>query len=553
MARINHNTTTPGYTSLKAIPIDGTVRVQLLSGTEVIDETKTQANGDWEKSFDVPDGSYIVRFRGLFHPIGGDKNTKYLSRVTTKDVPLSVTTQEPAISLGHLRSVKAGSPQKNVFFGSDGQTWNFQSIPERLVDLSSVQTVPGAKTFSSETVFQDVITVGKSIKFQGSVPDGIVSSSVPDSYIYVNTNNELVFSDSRSGVRTFSSLMRLSEMTDVVSGIPSQGNLLSGDGTHWTSLSPVALGILTTSDAQSVAGEKTFLNGISVLKMSLGSVTDGILSDNATISLSGDQLKFVDAKGSYTLDDLATVVLEDLDDINDATPTAGNLLIANGNQWASATPDDANLMTKTGEQDISGNKRFSGNITLDGELSGASVLTDLSLASSSTVATSLSIKQYIDSIPALDTDIVLPTSVPSSIEAGSIYADIDNKSIMFYDGSAWQSADCPKYIYVKAAGQSAGDIHLSDATNWNASKSIIKHIRVETTSTDWDIWILQNDNGYVANDANIKRRLLASNRSGDAYIDIDILYHDEDNTKEVHLYYTGSNVATITIQGIMAR
>lgn len=114
----------------------------------------------------------------------------------------------------------------------------------------------------------------------------------------------------------------------------------------------------------------------------------------------------------------------------------------------------------------------------------------------------------------------------------------------------------PMYIFLKATTQSEGDLHLSDGTNWNTSKAIIKHIRVYTSSTDWELWILQNDNGYATDDANIQKRLIATNRSGDAYLDIEMLYEDEDATNEVHLYYndtSGTNTADIIIQGIKAR
>jgi len=108
----------------------------------------------------------------------------------------------------------------------------------------------------------------------------------------------------------------------------------------------------------------------------------------------------------------------------------------------------------------------------------------------------------------------------------------------------------PMYIYIKATGQSEGDLHLSDATNWNVSLALIKEIRVETSSTDWDLYLLQNDNGYVTDDANIPARELNKGGNGDETVFVDLPYEDEDATNEVHLYWldnSGSNTADIYI------
>lgn len=111
-----------------------------------------------------------------------------------------------------------------------------------------------------------------------------------------------------------------------------------------------------------------------------------------------------------------------------------------------------------------------------------------------------------------------------------------------------KSIDCPTYISIKATSQSEGDIHLSDVTNWGVSKALIKMIRVITSSTDWDLYILQNDNGYAVDDANIPKMQIMESGSGNATIRLDLPYEDEDDTYEVHLYFadnSGSNTADI--------
>jgi hypothetical protein len=92
------------------------------------------------------------------------------------------------------------------------------------------------------------------------------------------------------------------------------------------------------------------------------------------------------------------------------------------------------------------------------------------------------------------------------------------------------------HIFIKATAQAEGDIHLLDATNWNVSKAMITQIRVVTTSNDWDLWILQNDNGFVTNDANIPAHQLMNRGRQEETIEFDYNYEDEDATNEVHLY-----------------
>lgn len=110
---------------------------------------------------------------------------------------------------------------------------------------------------------------------------------------------------------------------------------------------------------------------------------------------------------------------------------------------------------------------------------------------------------------------------------------------------------CPTYKFIKATAQAEGDLHLSSAT-WAVSKALIKTIKIITSSTNWDLYILQNDNGYTANDANIPRMQLMGTGSGNAEISCDLPFQDEDASNEVHLYYldnSGANTANIYIMG----
>lgn len=110
----------------------------------------------------------------------------------------------------------------------------------------------------------------------------------------------------------------------------------------------------------------------------------------------------------------------------------------------------------------------------------------------------------------------------------------------------------PRYIVIKATTQSEGDLHLSDGASWNTSKALISLIRVVTSSTDWDLYILQNDNGYAANDANIPMMQIVEAGNGNINVRLDLPFEDEDDSGEVHLYYldnSGANTADIYVIG----
>ena len=107
------------------------------------------------------------------------------------------------------------------------------------------------------------------------------------------------------------------------------------------------------------------------------------------------------------------------------------------------------------------------------------------------------------------------------------------------------------YVSLKATTQSEGDLHLSNAS-WGVSKALINSIRVVTSSTNWDLYILQNDNGFAVDDAAIPKYMVARGINGNANLKIDLPYEDEDASSEVHLYYldnSGANTADIYIIG----
>lgn len=94
------------------------------------------------------------------------------------------------------------------------------------------------------------------------------------------------------------------------------------------------------------------------------------------------------------------------------------------------------------------------------------------------------------------------------------------------------SPNAPSHKSITASSQSAGDIHIATDT----SKLMITTIKVETASTNWDMYILQNDNGYSANDAAFPAYRIMGCGNGNLDINLNHAYKDEDDTNEVHLY-----------------
>ena len=145
----------------------------------------------------------------------------------------------------------------------------------------------------------------------------------------------------------------------------------------------------------------------------------------------------------------------------------------------------------------------------------------------------------------------IPTDV-AGVNAGDIRYNSTDVALEYFDGSNFHDAGSPKYIYIKASAQSEGDLHLLDASNWATSKANIKTIRVVTSSTDWDMYILQNDNGFATDDANIPKKQIMEAGNGDTDIYLDLPFEDEDASSEVHIYYldnSGANTADIYVIG----
>jgi hypothetical protein len=114
--------------------------------------------------------------------------------------------------------------------------------------------------------------------------------------------------------------------------------------------------------------------------------------------------------------------------------------------------------------------------------------------------------------------------------------------------------NCPKHIYIYTTGQTAGNLDLSDGTNWNTSKAKIYNIRVVTDCTDWKLWLVRNDNGIPGDATYPAWQIMGAYLSGNGSQDIPInrAYIDEDGTNEVHLVLVdniGGETFDIYIEG----
>lgn len=150
-------------------------------------------------------------------------------------------------------------------------------------------------------------------------------------------------------------------------------------------------------------------------------------------------------------------------------------------------------------------------------------------------------------------ELATPTFAQLKVDDAFTYIDKDSFGNMTFTDvvsgtKTLKQLGCPTYKYIKATAQSEGDLHLSDAVHWAVSKALIQCVRVVTTSGNWDLYLLQNDNGYVTDDANIPKLCVGKTVIGNANLMLNIPYEDEDASDEVHLYWADNEgVATADI------
>jgi len=108
----------------------------------------------------------------------------------------------------------------------------------------------------------------------------------------------------------------------------------------------------------------------------------------------------------------------------------------------------------------------------------------------------------------------------------------------FYDGAAWQSADCPVLIdfTTNSISDSASIQTPTIASGTVYTKMLIKWLHVTTTSTNWDLWIYTTAAG--ANEFQI-----VNDRSGNYSIYLDYPYADGSGTTNIYVKYIDNAAA----------
>lgn len=121
--------------------------------------------------------------------------------------------------------------------------------------------------------------------------------------------------------------------------------------------------------------------------------------------------------------------------------------------------------------------------------------------------------------------------------------DAATKHYVDINASGGGGTGMPEYIYIKATGQSPGNLTLS-GTNWDTSKALIKTIRIVTSSQSYNIELYHNH--LFDDSSDIPYIVVGSGLSGNYDIHLDYLYVNEDGNNSVYLKYTDNDGGTHT-------
>jgi len=120
----------------------------------------------------------------------------------------------------------------------------------------------------------------------------------------------------------------------------------------------------------------------------------------------------------------------------------------------------------------------------------------------------------------------------------------------YLDATSVGGSGVPEYFLIEGVDSSEGYNSFTDpVNNWNTSKAIVKHIHIETDSTDWFLKLLPKANG-VAGLA--PETILMDHGNLGETIYVDKPYEDEDSGDSVHLQfidYGASHLFSVSILG----
>ena len=110
----------------------------------------------------------------------------------------------------------------------------------------------------------------------------------------------------------------------------------------------------------------------------------------------------------------------------------------------------------------------------------------------------------------------------------------------------------PEYFNSSGSDLPEGDQYIQGPAQWNTSKAIIKDVTVVTAASNWDLWLLQNNSGLIADDAVIPALKIMEGGNGNETITIDRAFQDENSTNRINLHFRdniGSNSFSIHVTG----
>ena len=303
----------------------------------------------------------------------------------------------------------------NVSNGKIGQS----QLTNGYVDLSSTQTIGGAKTFSVAPVMS-----GANIS-SGTIPTSAVASGFVDTSTTQTIGGAKTFSVApvMSGANISSGTIPISAVasgfvdtstTQTIGGVKtfSTAPVMSGanisSGTIPTSA--VASGFVDTSTTQTIGGAKTF---------SVAPVMSGANISSGTITTTSLGFTFVDMSNVQTVGGAKTFSV---------APTMSGANISSGTIPTSAVA--SGFVDTSSTQTIGGAKTFSGNVSLNGNVSIGNINL-YQIANISTTPTTLSypLSQTYNITSSSDTTITLPTIASGT----SIIGDVIN---FFKSGSS---------------------------------------------------------------------------------------------------------------------
>jgi len=89
-ATVNENY--PTKNAMLAVPERGTVTITILdSKGKSVGVTKANKDGTWQRSFNLKDGKYAVKFTGIFRPLGTGPDGQLVSQTLLTDFLTSQT------------------------------------------------------------------------------------------------------------------------------------------------------------------------------------------------------------------------------------------------------------------------------------------------------------------------------------------------------------------------------------------------------------------------------------------------------------------------------